>query len=168
MLVGLFYEIMSQVTTENFNTLEQRIHEIVNGVVADPSHFLVSVSVRGVRGSRVVEVFVDGDDGVGVDVLAKYSREISFLLDTEDFIDGRYKLNVSSPGLDRPLFELRQYKKHIDRKLKVKIQTPEGNKVQEGVLSSVGDEFIELTFSNKQSSKIDFSEIVESKVVLPW
>ena len=159
---------MSQVTTENFNTLEERIHAIVSGVITDPSHFLVSVSVRGVRGSRVVEVFVDGDEGVGVDKLAKYSREISFMLDTEDFIDGRYKLDVSSPGLDRPLFELRQYKKHIDRKLKVKFTTPEGNKVQEGVLTGVGDEFIELTFSNKQTSKIDFSDVVESKVILPW
>lgn len=168
MLVGLFYEIMSHVTTENFDTLEQRIHSVASNVLSDASHFLVSVSVRGVRGSRVVEVYIDADKGISIDALAKYSREISFMLDTEDFIDGRYKLNVSSPGLDRPLVEFRQYPKHIDRKLKVKTKTADGSNVQEGILTAVGDEFIELTFANKQSSKIDFAEIIESKVVLPW
>lgn len=159
---------MSQSVTDNFETLEQRIHGIAAGVISDASHFLVSVIVRGVRGSRVVEVFIDGDDGVSISTLAKYSREMSFMLDTEDFLDGKYKLEVSSPGADRPLLLLRQYKKHIDRKLKVKSETSEGNQIQEGTLTNVGDDFIELTFANKQSRKIVFSEILESKVMLPW
>ena len=167
-MVGLFYKIMNQVTVDNFDTLEQRIAAIAEGVLSDASHFLVAVFVRGVRGSRVVEIFIDGDQGILVDMLVKYSREISFMLDTEDFIDGKYKLEVSSPGLDRPLSALRQYTKHIGRKLKVKIQTSEGSTVQKGVLADVGDDFIELTVANKEIRKIAFSEILESKVILPW
>ncbi len=167
-LAGFFYKMMNQVTVENFNTLEQRIAAIVHGVLTDDSHFLVSLSVRGVRGSRVVEVFIDGDQGVGVDKLAKYSREISFMLDTEDFIDGRYKLEVSSPGLDRPLTDPRQYGKHMNRKLKVRRQTSEGNTVQTGDLTGIGEGFIELTLPSKEILKIAFSEILESKVQLPW
>lgn len=159
---------MNQAATDNFETLDQRIHGIASGVISDASHFLVDVVVRGVRGSRVVEVFIDGDDGVSISMLAKYSREISFMLDTEDFIDGKYKLEVSSPGASRPLLLLRQYKKHMDRKLKVKSVTSEGNQIQEGTLTNVGDDFIELTFAIKQSRKIMFSEILESKVILPW
>ena len=165
---GFFNKTMNELTVENFDTLEQRVYAIAENVLTDASHFLVSVSVRGVRGSRVVEVFIDGDEGIGVDALVSYSREISFMLDTEDFIDGRYKLDVSSPGADRPLEQLRQYKKHIDRKLKVKYEHAEGSKTQEGVLSAVGDDYVELSFANKESRQIAFSDIIESKVLLPW
>ncbi len=155
-------------TADSLITLEQRVSALVENVIADADHFLVSASVRGVRGSRVVEIFVDGDDGISVDALAKYSREISFLLDTEDFIDGHYKLQVSSPGLDQPLVQGRQYKKHIDRKLKVKIQKEEGNRFQTGVLARIDEASITLLLPNKQSVEIAFSDILESKVVLPW
>ena len=165
---GFFNETMSQLTADKFDTLEQRVFAIAGQVLTDASHFLVSVSVRGVRGSRVVEVFIDGDQGIGVDALAAYSREISFMLDTEDFIDGRYKLEVSSPGADRPLEQLRQYRKHVDRKLKIKYEHAAGSKSQEGVLTAVGDDFVELTLTNRETRQIAFSDIIESKVLLPW
>lgn len=159
---------MNQQISEQLNTLEDRITAIVRDVVTDAAHFIVSVQVRGVRGSRVVEIYLDGDEGIGVDILAKYSREIGFLLDTQDVVDGKYKLEVSSPGLDRPLEQLRQYSKHVERTLKVKIDTPDGRKTQEGVLTRVGDEDIDLTKVNKEVLTIPFSDIIEAKVVLPW
>ncbi len=162
---GFFIREMSEQISEQMNTLEDRV---AAGVISNESHFIVSAMVRGVRGSRVVEIYMDGDKGIGVDDLARYSRELSFLLDTEDLIDGKYKLEVSSPGLDRPLIQLRQYGKHVDRKLKVKINTPEGNLVQEGVLTRVGDDALELTRANKEVVIIPFSDVIESKVVLPW
>ncbi len=165
---GFFNKTMNQLTVENFDTLEQRVFAIAENVLTDASHFLVAVSVRGVRGSRVVEVFIDGDAGIGVSALAAYSREISFMLDTEDFIDGKYKLDVSSPGATRPLVQLRQYKKHIDRNLKVKYEHAEEVKSLKGVLTAVGDDHVELTFANKKSQQIAFSDIIESKVLLPW
>ncbi len=159
---------MSEQISEQMNSLEDRVAALVAGVISNENHFLVSVLVRGVRGSRVVEVYLDGDKGIGVDELARYSREVSFLLDTEDIIDGKYKLEVSSPGLDRPLVQPRQYGKHVERKLKVKINTPEGSLVQEGVLTRVGEDAIELIKANKEIVSIPFSDVVESKVMLPW
>lgn len=163
---------MNQETTAQGNTaqltVQERIEAIAGDVISNAGHFLVEVSVRGVKGSRVVEVYVDGEEGVGLDDLAKYSREISFMLDTEDFIDGRYKLEVSSPGADRPLLQLRQYKKHLGRKLKVKLQAQENSKVLKGVLSNIENDVITLTLENKEVRQIAFSDIIESKVLLPW
>ena len=60
--------------------------------------------------NRLVRVFIDrAPDGVSIDDCADVSREVSALLDVEDPVSGQYSLEVSSPGVDRPLFELEQY-----------------------------------------------------------
>lgn len=168
-MAGFFYKIMNQLTAEdNFVTLEQRVKTIAEDVLSDVSHFVVLVIVRGVRGSRVVEVFIDGDQGVNIDTLARYSREISFALDTEDFIDGKYKLEVSSPGLDRPLVLPRQYTKHIERSIKIKVQQPEGNKTLKGVLVAADADQVQIKLANGTVEEINFADVLEAKVMLPW
>ena len=149
-------------------TLKQRVQHIVDEVLTDPAMFLVDVDVRGTKGSRVVDIFVDSDQGLDVDALAKISREISFLLETEDFIDGRYKLNVSSPGLHRPLTMVRQYKKNIGRSLKITYETETGQSVLKGELLKITDDHLEIAVSKKRTERIDIASITESKIVLPW
>ena len=78
-----------------------RVRALAEEVSADREAFVVDVQVRGQKGSRIVEVFVDADDGVGSDDLARLSRDLAFLLETEDVIKGKYYLNVSSPGAER-------------------------------------------------------------------
>ncbi|NNE70248.1 MAG: ribosome maturation factor RimP, partial [Rhodothermales bacterium] len=125
---------------------------------------IVDIVVRGRQGSRVVEVFLDSDDGIGLDQLASFSREVGFLLEAEDVIKGKYRLNVSSPGADRPLTLPRQMRKHVGRKLSVKRE--EGKPVQ-GVLQSADDEGITLK-KGKEEVRLAFDSIQEARVVLPW
>ncbi|MGD0338185.1 MAG: ribosome maturation factor [Bacteroidota bacterium] len=90
--------------------------------------YLVDCTVRGEHGTRVVEVFVDSDSGVTTELCASISRDLAARLDAAEIIHGRYRLEVSSPGLDRPLKLYRQYPKNIGRTLKVKY-TMEGTAV---------------------------------------
>ena len=149
-------------------TLEERVTSVAADVLTDPKLFLVGVVVRGVKGSRVVEVYIDGDEPVSLDELSRLSREIGFLLDTEDFIKGRYQLQVSSPGLDRPLEQKRQYPKHIGRTLRVKIEDANGISTIEGHLDKAEDEHIVLTLADGSRHEVLFGQIVEAKVKLPW
>ena len=82
-------------------SLADRIRVFAEEAAVDTDLFVVDVEVRGFQGSRVVEVFVDGEAGAGSDDLTALSRSLAFLLDTEDFIKGRYRLDVSTPGADR-------------------------------------------------------------------
>ena len=151
------------------HTLEDRIKAIVEEVLTDPRLFVVEVVVRGVRGSRVVEVYIDGDEPVGVDRLAELSREIGFLLDTGDVIDGRYRLQVSSPGLDRPLASPRQFPKQVGRRLRVKVDDgADGAKTVEGELLTATDEAIELGLPGGGSLHLTYDKIRDARVVLPW
>lgn len=141
-----------------------RVRKIVETVVPLDEVYIVDIVVRGRQGSRVVEVYLDSDDGVGLDQLASYSREAGFLLEAEDVIKGHYRLNVSSPGADRPMTLPRQMRKHVGRTLAVK--QGEGDSV-EGVLKAADEEGIVLK-KGKQEVRLAFDTIQEARVVLPW
>ena len=149
-------------------TLQQRVYRIVEGVLTDPTLFIVDVEVRGNKGSRVVDIFIDSDGALDVNTLADLSREIGFMLDSEDVVDGRYQLNVSSPGLDRPLKTNRQLKKNIGRQLKVTRESEDKHAVLKGKLLEVTEESIQLAVTKKRVEDIPLKEVVEAKVILPW
>lgn len=147
-----------------------RVRELVEEVIDASPIFLVDVEVRGSRGSRVVEIFVDSDEELNVDTLARISREVEVLLDVEDVISGRYSLNVSTPGLDRPLAMPRQYRKNVGRPLRVHYRKEDGrgNTEAEGTLVGADDEAIDVEVSDADIRRIRFDEIMWAKVQLPW
>ena len=152
------------------NPGEARIREHLEEVISGSNVFVVEVEVRGWRGSGVVNIFVDSDDGVGVDDLARISRELEFLLDSEDVIPGRYSLNVSSPGLDRPLSMPRQYRKNIGRMLRVHYRKEDesGNAEAVGKLAEADENLIVIEVSDDDVRRIPFEKIIWAKVQLPW
>lgn len=81
-------------------------------------HFLVDV-IASARNLSKITVIIDGDQGVTIDDCSELSRALSAKLDEQDFGQGRYVLEVTTPGLDQPLKLQRQYAKNIGRSLKV-------------------------------------------------
>ena len=96
-------------------------------------------------------IVIDKDSGVTIDDCEKLHRAIDAPLDELDPIDTSYTLNVSSPGLDRPLTLDWDYKRNLGKKIKVKLYKPlDGKKVFDGVLSSYDDDTFVLQVGNKQ------------------
>lgn len=93
--------------------------------------------------SRLV-IFIDHSEGVGVDDCADISRQVSAVLDVEDPIAGEYRLEVSSPGMDRPLFTLEQFERYAGHTVAVKLRAPfDGRRKFQGLLAGVeGDEVL--------------------------
>lgn len=93
--------------------------------------------------SRLV-IYIDGTDGVTVDDCADISRQLSAVLDVEDPIAGQYHLEVSSPGMDRPLFTLDHFKRYAGHIVALKLRTPfEGQRKYQGLLAGIeGDEVL--------------------------
>ncbi len=93
----------------------------------------------------LLRIYIDSDNGVDVEDCAKVSRQVSGVLDVEDPISGEYTLEVSSPGMDRPLFTLDQYKAFIGHVVQVRLRMPfDGRRKFKGVLSGIEDEDIVL------------------------
>ncbi|TFH85711.1 ribosome maturation factor RimP [Billgrantia azerbaijanica] len=93
--------------------------------------------------SRLV-IYIDHADGVTVDDCADVSRQVSGVLDVEDPIAGEYRLEVSSPGMDRPLFTLDQFARFRGHRVALKLRVPfEGRRKFQGLLAGVeGDEVL--------------------------
>ena len=128
---------------------------------------MVDISVRGRKGSRVVEVFLDGDNGVNIDEMASLSRELAFLLDAEDVIKGKYHLNVSSPGDDRALLLERQYRRHVGKELQVLVNREDDQVWVEG--ENLGTDGGVLTIRTKSGTEeIPMDGISKARIKLPW
>ena len=79
-------------------------------------------SVSAGKGQRLLRVYVDSARGVTIDECAKISRQISAVLDVEDPIKGRYYLEVSSPGIERPLFTVAQCQRYLGQTVSVRLK----------------------------------------------
>jgi len=80
---------------------------------------LVDVELKRQRRGALVRVYLDRPGGVGLDALQQASREISAVLDAEDAVEGPYTLEVSSPGLDRPLVKEADFRRAVGRRVRV-------------------------------------------------
>lgn len=118
------------------------------------------------RGRRVtLRVYIDSDAGVTLDDCARVSRRLSASLDLHDPISGPYDLEVSSPGVERPLLEPGHYRSYAGRTVKLRCFSPiEGRRVFAGRLEGVFDEGVELNVDG-YIRRIDFSNVRNASLV---
>jgi ribosome maturation factor RimP len=113
----------------------------------------------------ILQLFIDKEAGVGVEDCSRVSRQVSAMLDVEDPIQGRYNLEVSSPGLDRPLFEIMHYTKQLGKRLKIQMQAPIDNRRKfVGELLRIEDNNIHLLVDDEEMV-LPFSEIERANVI---
>ncbi|PWL30865.1 ribosome maturation factor RimP [uncultured Roseivirga sp.] len=138
--------------------LTESIKELAETHLEDDSFFIVDVISKGISGKTKILVLLDNDEGVNIDDCATLSKKLAEDIELEDLIDVAYVLEVSSPGLDHPLSSVRQYKKNVGRRLKVKLTS---GAMLEGALNAVNEEAITLAAERKENKK----KLVEEKVV---
>lgn len=159
-------------TQTSYGTLAlvEKIRARVEEVLQGTTFFLIDVVVRGRRGAQVVEIFIDGDRGPSLWDLEQLSREISFVLDSDDLLPGPYTLNVSSPGVERPLVHPRQYPKHVGRELELQLVAVANRPTMRlrGTLQRADAEAIELQLPDGSQCRLGYEEIQSARVCLPW
>ncbi|MEW5746560.1 MAG: ribosome maturation factor RimP [Nitrospirota bacterium] len=101
------------------NALKQKIHTLAAQAAEDEDLELVNIDLRGKGKSMLLRVVVDKESGVTISDCERMSRSLEALLDVEDPIKGSYTLEVSSPGLDRPLATQRDFERNIEKLARV-------------------------------------------------
>jgi len=143
----------------------ENIKEIAQQVAEQNNLFLIDLIVRGSESSRVIEVFIDGEKNISADECALVSREIGKQIDENELLKS-YRLDVSSPGVDRPLIYLKQYPKHLNRLFEIEFKASESSSTFKGRLVSVENDI--LTFQSNKEIKIKFSDILKAKVLVSF
>ena len=115
--------------------------------------------------NALLRVYIDRDEGIDLDDCSKVSREVAALLDVEDPIAGHYNLEISSPGLDRPLFTPDQFQQFTGEEVKVTLFAPEdGRRKFRGRIVAVEGENIQLNVDNIEVV-LNFGNIAKAKLV---
>ncbi|MDH5230477.1 MAG: ribosome maturation factor RimP [Gammaproteobacteria bacterium] len=114
------------------------LQELLEPTVEGLGYELLGIEYIGAGQHSVLRMYIDHPEGIKVEDCEKVSRQVSALLDVEEPLAGRYTLEVSSPGLDRPLFTEAQFLKFIGEKAKIRARTPvNGRRKMTGYLRDV-------------------------------
>jgi len=146
------------------------VSDLAEAVVRRRSLSLWDVEMGGSKGRRIVRVFVDGDDGVDLDTVAEVSEEISRGLDLRDPIEGRYTLEVSSPGLERSLKRREHYERSVGKQVIVKTKSRmvgDSHRV-DGTILEAGDDSVTLRTDQQAEVDVPYEEVKSARTVFEW
>lgn len=142
-----------------------RIKELAEPLVSQHDMFIVDVEIKH-QDMNVVWVYVDSEkDGVNLDECSRISRELSYLIESEELFDRSYRLNVSSPGLSRPLTDKRQYAKNKGRTANLKYKQAGNYEKIKGILKDVSADHVKIQHDKGKETAIRFEDLVEAKIV---
>jgi len=147
--------------------ISEKIKQLVEQCLKDDL-FVIDIIVNGGEHAKKVLVLVDGDNGVTIDQCVEISRSLSEEMDQLDIFQDKYKLEVSSPGIDHPIVLHRQYVKNVGRDLAVMINENERIK---GILTDVKENTITLSIKEKRKIKnmeIPFNQILKANILVSF
>ena len=146
------------------------LESVVDSVVGESAGMeLVEVTFRREGGGKILRVTVDREGGLDLDTIALVSQRLSRRLDAEGFEPGgRYSLEVTSPGVERPLKRPEDFTKRIGQKVKVKTNEPvERSRVHVGALTAADDAAVTVATDAGQR-RIAHDNIVSARTVFEW
>ncbi len=129
----------------------RRVWELLEPELSELGFELIEVEFAKRGSTNILRLFIDREGGITIDDCALASRQMSATLDIDDFIEVQYTLEVSSPGIDRPLRRLKDFDRYAGERIKVKTVTPiEGRKRFSGVLTGCSDGMLALESEGKE------------------
>jgi len=145
------------------------LEQLVETCVGRHGAHVIDVIVKGQRQRPVLEVYVDTEAGVTTELCSAISKELHKALQVRPVLGPMAQLTVSSPGIDRPLRYLWQYRKHIGRDLALQVTAGGTNEEGTGRLAAVeGEEIVLEPGPSGEQRRFPFDTIVRAVVQTPW
>lgn len=144
-----------------------RIEDFLRGLLPTMELELFAVQFRREGQGWVLRIFIDSAEGVSLTQCSDVSRELGRFLDVEDIIDHAYSLEVSSPGLERPIRSIDEFRRYSGKKARVKVhEAIDGQKVFEGIIEDDGGEMIHLRLTDGRSIEFSFDMINKARLAI--
>ena len=120
--------------------IADKVFLLINPVVIEMGYELLGIEYVGSRKHSVLRLYIDCEEGIGVDDCETVSRQVGAIMDVEDLINGQYNLEVSSPGIERPLFVIAHYQRFLGHDVCLRTYRPiDGRRNFTGSIGSVGE-----------------------------
>lgn len=146
--------------------LEKKLNDMFEPVIESMAYELIGVELTGSGNGTVLRIYIDAERGITVDDCQAVSYQVSGILDVEDPLQNHYTLEVSSPGLDRPLVKPQHFQQFIGELVKIRsTEAVLGRKNFKGILESFDGEYLYVAVDN-EVYEIPF-DIVEKANLVP-
>ncbi|HYR55200.1 MAG TPA: ribosome maturation factor RimP [Myxococcaceae bacterium] len=148
-------------------TVEARAAELAEPMIASLGMELVDVEFLHERDSWILRLFIDKPGGVGLEDCEAASRAVDTLLDVEDVVQHPYHLEVSSPGLDRPLKKPEHFRRAEGQKIKLKTFGPLGEPPRRnfrGVVTAVAEDAVTVDVEGAGTFRVPFKDIAKANL----
>ena len=125
--------------------------KVVEPVVESLGYELVGVEYLTQGRDGLLRVYIDSEDGIKLEDCQRVSHQLSGVLDVEDVIRGHYSLEISSPGLDRPLFSAEHFQRFSGSEVKLRLHAPlDGRRKFRGTIAGVADGNVRLLVDGEE------------------
>lgn len=146
--------------------MQQKLVAMFSPAISGLGYELWGVEYISQGKNSVLRLYIDSENGITVEDCRQVSHQVSGILDVEDPIKGQYSLEVSSPGLDRPLFTADHYARNLGAKVKVRLrQAVLGRRNFTAVIDSVKDDEICLVDETDEAIVVHVSDIDKANLV---
>ena len=143
------------------------VQDFLRGLLPTMELELFEVQFRREGHGWVLRAFIDAAEGVTLAQCSDVSRELGRFLDVEDIIDQAYSLEVSSPGLERPIRSIDEFRRYCGKKARVKVhEAIDGLKVFEGVIDQDSGEMVHLRLADGRSIEFSFDMISKARLAI--
>jgi ribosome maturation factor RimP len=150
------------------NRVEELVYQLAEPVAAGIDLELVDVEYVRERDGWYLRIYIDKETGVGLDDCEKMSRAIEKILDDQDPIPHSYRLEVSSPGIERPLVRSSDFLKYKGKRVLIKTYNSiDGSKKFDGTLLGLEQDIVVIEVSGK-TVKIPIEGISKANLVFEW
>ncbi len=120
--------------------ITDKVFVLINPVICDMGYELLGLEYVSSGKYSVLRVYIDSDSGVGINDCESISRQVSAIMDVEDPISGQYNLEVSSPGIERPLFTIAHYQRFLGNEVNLRLYRPiDGRRKFTGSIGSISE-----------------------------
>jgi len=143
----------------------QKLNELLQPLVEDLGYEFVGLEYNSNPKHSVLRIYIDHENGVGIEDCETVSRETAALLDVKDPIRSHYNLEVSSPGLDRPLFTLAQFSEFTGHEAQITLFAPQdGRRKFSGPILGVNENSVIIEQDGSEVA-LDIDNIVKAKLI---
>ncbi len=156
-----------QMDSDRRGSLEARLTALAESLAASLGMEVVLAEIKGGGNRSIVRIFIDQPEGISLSDCERFSKRLSVLLDVEDFVPFSYVLEVSSPGLDRPLLKEKDFERFTGKTAKVRTRLPvEGQRNMRGRILGVSGGLLSLEIESGKRIEIALTEIEKANLVL--
>ncbi len=146
---------------------KQKILQYTEKIVSESNFFLIDIEYRGDNRNAIIKIIIDNADGITADNCKLVSKRLGVIFEEEELVAGKYRLDVSSPGVDRPLKFIEQYPKHLNRKFKIEFLNDNEIEMLEAKLVKIENNKL-IFYEKKNEIEINFNSIKSAKVLISF